>query len=404
MDVHLIQLAIPFFFLLILIELVLNRVFRTDYYDLNDSIADLSCGITQQITTVFYAAVYLSIYVAFYEHARLFTLPKTSWWVYLLCFMGVDLAYYWFHRSCHRINFFWGGHAAHHQSEEYNLTVALRQGTFSEPLALIFYLPLAILGFHPVLFFVCKELNIIYQFWIHTRMIGRLGAIEWVFNTPSHHRVHHGKNPKYIDKNHAGVFIFWDKLFGSFQPEEEEPIYGTVSAFSSWNPLWANVEHWFELYHSSRGFEHLSDKFKVWCMPPGWTPEQPNPHIPEVDASFEKFKTPLPFSLKVYVLLQFILVLVLSLAFLSLEPQLDLLVKAVSAGFLLVSMLTLSGIQSAKKWAFPLELARLNLILLTVLVWPLGLWVKCSSAFFVLLFLSWWIRAFQHQSRGLILE
>jgi len=149
------------------------------------------------------------------------------------------------------MNVGWATHIAHHQSEEYNLSVALRQGVFQGFFFNFFYLPLAFLGFPPVVYIVCSQINTIYQFWIHTRTVGKLGFLERFMHTPSHHRVHHGRDAKYIDRNHAGVFIIWDKMFGTFQEEEEEPNYGLVSPLQSWNPVWGQVHYFAKLARRS---------------------------------------------------------------------------------------------------------------------------------------------------------
>lgn len=389
MAVNLIQYAIPVFLLLIVVEMILSRVQRKDYYDFNDSLADLACGITQQLVGVFFVSAEVLLYVFFYRH-RLLSWPEHAPLLWGMSFLAVDLAYYWFHRSCHRINLLWGAHAPHHQSEEYNLTVALRQGSFSDPVSLFFYLPLAVFGIPPVVFVVCKELNIIYQFWIHTRSIGRLGWFETLFNTPSHHRVHHGKNPKYIDKNHAGVLMIWDKLFGSFEPEAEEPVYGTVTPFASWNPLWANFQHWAYLWRTSRQLEHFSDRLKLWWMPPGWLPQEPLPQIPEVQAqSFQKFRTPLPKSLKNYLLFHFLLSLALALTFLLLEPGLSWPVKSGAVVLLLFGLLNISGLQEGRKWAWPAEILRLFLLLPITWALPIPIWLQVPLILLVLGNLGW---------------
>lgn len=352
-SVQLIKFAIPFFFLLIAIEVIYSVWKRKGHYDLHDSIADLSCGILQQVGGFFMAFLYIGAYLFFYE-LRFWTLPN-HWLTWVGCFLAVDLAYYWFHRCAHRINLLWGGHAPHHQSEEYNLTVALRQGFFSEPIAALFYLPLALLGFHPLLFVVCHELNTIYQFWIHTRAIGKLGLLERFLNTPSHHRVHHGVNPQYIDRNHAGVLIVWDKIFGSFEEEREEPVYGVVKPLHSWNPIQANLEHWQYLWRTAASLPRWQDRLLIWGMPPGWLPEQAIPEIPAVNAAeFVKYRTSQSKGLSIYLFVQFISTLAIALYLLERNPGLDFVNLALALGVAL-GLISVSGLQEGKAWAFPLE-------------------------------------------------
>jgi alkylglycerol monooxygenase len=194
-------------------------------------------------------------------------LPLT--WVFALI-LG-DFIYYWWHRASHRINFMWAGHVIHHQSEEYNLSTALRQSWITQVTAAIFFLPMAVIGIPFEVYFGAVSLNLLYQFWIHTRVIKKMGPFEWVFNTPSHHRVHHGVNPEYLDKNYAGILIIWDRMFGTFIEEEAEVIYGTVKPIQTWNPIRNNLEYWMELGRRSvaekRGFVA---RIKHWFAPPEW--------------------------------------------------------------------------------------------------------------------------------------
>ena len=272
MKVDYIALSIPVFFLLIALELGYTFYKKYRFYRLNDSISNLSQGIGSQLVGIFLKTITFFGYLYIYEHWRLNTFSNTLWtWVFL--FIGVDFFYYWFHRKSHQINALWAAHIVHHQSEEYNLTVALRQSWFQSGFAWVFYLPLAFAGFEPLMFLTISSFNTLYQFWIHTRVIGKMGLLEWIFNTPSHHRVHHGSNPKYIDKNHGGTLIIWDRMFGTFQDEEEEVIYGITHPLSSWNPVWANIHYWVDLFNASKTAPTFSDKVNVFIKSPGWFPE-----------------------------------------------------------------------------------------------------------------------------------
>ncbi len=192
------------------------RLVERDVYRLADSVTDLSCGILQQVVEVFLKTALFAGYAWLFAAHRLFDVPMDAAWAWAACFVGQDFLYYWFHRWSHEVGAGWAAHVVHHQSEEYNLTVALRQGALQPAFSWVFYLPLAVLGFPPAMFLAVSSFNTLYQFWIHTRLIGRLGPLEWVLNTPSHHRVHHGRNPRYIDRNHGGTLIVWDRLFGTF--------------------------------------------------------------------------------------------------------------------------------------------------------------------------------------------
>ncbi|MEQ1508388.1 MAG: sterol desaturase family protein, partial [Myxococcota bacterium] len=263
-----IAVAIPVFFVCIGIEAGIARWRGRDVYRFDDAIVDLSCGIVQQVTVVFLKLVAIGAYVAVYDRFRVATLPDGSVWTHVLAFLGVDLGYYAWHRFTHEVNVGWATHVVHHQSEEYNLAVALRQSVTSVLSSWPFQVPLALLGVSPLVLFTHAALNTLYQFWIHTELVGKLGPIEWVMNTPSHHRVHHAINPRYLDKNYAGVLIVWDRLFGTFEPETEPPVYGTVVPLGSFDPLWANVAYLWALVVDTARAPTWRDRVKVWTGRP----------------------------------------------------------------------------------------------------------------------------------------
>ena len=269
----LISLSIPIFFLLIGVELIVSRVRGRGLYRLHDSLTDLGTGIINQVISVFTAGALLGLYWLTWEHLRLLEIPRGAWWGWVLAVVGVDLGYYWFHRMSHEHNVLWVTHVVHHQSEDYNFSVALRQGAV-EPLATwLFYQPLALLGVHPLVFATVSALNTLYQFWVHTQAVDRLGPLEAVLNTPSHHRVHHGCDPRYLDRNYGGMFIVWDRLFGTYQVEEEPPTYGVVKQLASWNPVWANLEHPLRLVRAMRG-RGVRGALRLWWEPPAALPSE----------------------------------------------------------------------------------------------------------------------------------
>ena len=311
MNLNPIVLSIPIFFILIGIELLIERFTHKDLYRFPDAIANISCGITSQLSGLFLTFLGIGVYTILFEQFAFFTLQPT-WYYWLVLFLLVDLAYYWGHRMSHEVNLFWGGHVVHHQSEEYNLSVALRQSSLQTVWTFAFNLPIALLGFDPVHFILISAFNTLYQFWIHTETIGKMGWFEYIFNTPSHHRVHHGRNPKYIDKNHAGSLIIWDKMFGTFQAEEEKPTYGITKPINSWNAVYANVSHYVEMSKDLKRIPSWSDKIKYLFMKPGWLPPSLGGYraAPEVDRSvYKKYETPAPMLLNLYVLFQFVLCL-----------------------------------------------------------------------------------------------
>jgi sterol desaturase/sphingolipid hydroxylase (fatty acid hydroxylase superfamily) len=198
-----------------------------------DAAASLSGGIGLLVIDLAWKVVALAVMRKIYEH-RIADLGALGWAALIV---ADDFCYYWYHRVGHEIRFFWAGHVAHHSSERYYLATALRQSWTAPMLGLAFWLPLPLLGFAPVNVLMMKSFSLLYQYWIHTETIGKLGPIEWIMNTPSHHRVHHGSNPEYIDKNYAGIFIVWDRLFGTFEPERAKVVYGLTTNIGTYNPV-----------------------------------------------------------------------------------------------------------------------------------------------------------------------
>jgi sterol desaturase/sphingolipid hydroxylase (fatty acid hydroxylase superfamily) len=358
MEAKYIAAAIPLFFLLIGLELLLAR----RVYSFPDAINNLACGVGQQVIGVLHHSVPVLLYGAIYERLRLFTVPAGSATGWIGALFGVDLCYYAFHRAAHRVNFLWAGHAAHHQSEEYNFSVALRQSWFVQFVGFAFYLPLALIGFPPVMYFSMVTVMTLYQFWIHTRLIGRLGPLEWVLNTPSHHRVHHGIDPEYLDRNYGGILIVWDRLFGTFRREAQEPVYGTVTPLSSWNPLWANIEVWKRIGRIARDARRRGDKLTVWFRPPEWRPGGALP-IPTVSrASQRKYATASSRRVDAWVAANFALVLFGLTVLLLHQKRLAPSAVWALALWILWSLSSMPGLFERRPWAVPMEVARMTVL------------------------------------------
>jgi sterol desaturase/sphingolipid hydroxylase (fatty acid hydroxylase superfamily) len=362
MDARAIALAVPLFFIGIGIELAVARRRRLAAYAFADSIGSLACGIGQQALAVLAVdGVKIGAYALIHAHLRVTTIAP-SWWSWLVLLFAVDLGYWLYHWASHRVNFFWATHSVHHQSEEYNLSTALRQSWFSSLTSWIFYAPIAIAGFPTAMFVAMTTINTLYQFWIHTRLVGRLGVLEWFLNTPSHHRVHHGTDPRYLDKNYAGIFIIWDKLFGTFTPERGEPVYGTVKPLASWNALWANLEPFERLLHMSRHARRWRDKLFVWLAPPEWRPADLGGPVvpPEVDrATQAKYETRVTRATGLYVSAWFAVVAgVLSLA-LWYGDHLSLTVRAAITAWVIATLAVWGGLLEERRWAVAVECARL---------------------------------------------
>ena len=271
---QIIVLATPVFLALIALEWWVGRRRGRDTYRLHDAMASIGLGMVSQLAGVIAKLGGMGIYVLVWEHLALWRLPLQSAWVWLGALLLYDLAYYWHHRLGHRVALLWAAHAVHHQSEDYNLSTALRQTGSGWLLGWLFYLPLAVLGFPPVVTATVALIDLLYQYWVHTQQIGRLGWFDRWFCSPSNHRVHHAVNDAYVDRNYGGILMVWDRLFGTFVEErDDEPcVYGTRTPLRSWNPLWANLQVYAELAHDSWHARAWSDKLRVWLRPPGWRP------------------------------------------------------------------------------------------------------------------------------------
>lgn len=271
---QIIVLATPVFLVLIVIEFAVGIKRGNNTYRLNDAVNSIGLGVMSQIMGVFTKLLTLGIYTAVYASAALWQLPVGELWVWLVGLLLYDFLYYWHHRFGHTCALFWASHVVHHQSEDYNLSTALRQTSSGWLAGWVFYLPMAVLGFPPLVFGVVALIDLLYQYWVHTQQIGKLGWFDRVFCSPSNHRVHHAVNDEYLDKNYGGILIVWDRLFGSFKEEDERnpPVYGTRSPLRSWNPLWANLQVYADLASDSWRARNWADKCRVWLRPPGWRP------------------------------------------------------------------------------------------------------------------------------------
>jgi alkylglycerol monooxygenase len=411
--------SIPLFFALIGLELGVSRLRGRATYRLSDSISDLSLGILSQLTGLFITLMTYALFAwvsANLSIQRFLPVPAwpsgspwssaagfTSWAV---VFLLVDLCYYWSHRLSHRVHILWAGHVVHHSSEEYNLTVALRQSSLHGLFTWAFYMPLALLGVPWVMFAVCHGLNLIYQFWIHTREVGRLGPLEGFMNTPSHHRVHHGVNPKYQDKNYAGVFIIWDRMFGTFTPEEEEPVYGITVPLRTWNPLWANVHVFVDIARQAARTARWRDRLGVIFGPPAWRPADLGGPvtIPEVSpATFEKYDPEPSSAVKWYALVQFVAALLGTLAALKAAESLPAWQLAVVVFYVALSLSNLGSLLENASWVRAMEVARLVTLIAAASILLFGVprfdpRVVAGTGLFGIVSLGWFLKVSRLES------
>ena len=356
--------AIPFFFVLIGLELLVDRWRGVSTYRLADSINSLSAGVLSQVSGLLTKGLGLLTYGFAVQHLALFELSAQQTWVWVLAFVLYDFCYYWNHRLGHERNVLWAAHSVHHQSEDYNLSTALRQTSSGFLFGWIFYLPLAVLGVPLLVFLTVGALNLLYQFWVHTRHVPKLGWYEWAFVTPSNHRAHHAQNAIYMDRNYGGVFILWDRLFGTFQEElDEEPvIFGVTTPLASWNPLWANLQFYVQLWRDAARAASWWDKLRIWFMPTGWRPADVEAKYPLSKpelSQFVKFEVPLSAGQKVYAGVQFALYLVGGTYLLAISASLTLGLLIASWVWVAFGLYSLGVWLENRPWARLLEVLRL---------------------------------------------
>jgi alkylglycerol monooxygenase len=292
---QIIVLATPVFFLLIAVEFAVGRVRARrgtghDTYRLADAVNSIGLGMLSQISAVLTGLLRIGIYTAVYAAVALFAQEAarefwTTWYGWLLALVFYDLCYYWLHRMGHESAVLWAAHVVHHQSQHYNLSTALRQTSSGALFGWVFYLPMAVAGVPPLVFGVVALVDLLYQFWVHTEQVGKLGWFDRWFCSPSNHRVHHAVNDRYLDRNYGGILIVWDRMFGTFREEDERCVYGTRGELRSWDPLWANAEVYWALAKDSWHARSWADKLRVWLKPPGWRPADVAARFPK--ASFD---------------------------------------------------------------------------------------------------------------------
>ena len=270
-----ITFAVPVFLLLIVIEYCYGKYKGKNTYRLNDTFTSLSLGMISRYPTMLNLGMQslIFVYISKYLNVGLLSVKNPLTWV--IAFLLYDLSYYWMHRMHHEIKILWATHSVHHHGEDYNLATALRQTSTGWLWKWIFYLPMIILGIPGEVFITVAGINLVYQFWVHTEHIGHLGVLEKIFITPMNHGIHHAKNKEYIDANYGGVFIIWDRMFGTYTARmpDVEPVYGTVSALQSWNPIWANFQIFTTMVKDTIKTKKYSDKVKVWFSKTHWRPE-----------------------------------------------------------------------------------------------------------------------------------
>jgi alkylglycerol monooxygenase len=356
--------ALPIFAGAVIVEILLarRRGRARELYSLGTAISDIGSGAVFQAAEVLLTLLTFGLYALLYEHLRLVTWPEGSPWPWVIGLLGVDFLYYWWHRISHVVNVMWAVHGVHHQSEDYNLAVALRQPLLEPITWFLFASVLALLGVPLLVMVVSFGLNLFYQFWIHTQLVGKLPRpIEAVLNTPSHHRVHHGVDAEYLDRNYGGVLVIWDRLFGTFQPEQKAPIYGTTIPLRSYNPLWGNWQHFHRCWRLCRLAPRLRDKLWVWLAHPAWLPQGvAEPDEKPDRTQYRKYRPSVRGRTAWYLLVNLAVVLALAGPFVYLGHGLPRVQIVAGAAVLILAHVAFNAIVEGKPWAAALDWLRIG--------------------------------------------
>jgi alkylglycerol monooxygenase len=373
-----VEVAVPFFILAMAVEFLYGKFIGKQTYRLNDTINSLQLGVLSRLNDLLKLGFASIVFGAAAKWLGLPQWSMNSAWQWVAAFVAYDFCYYWKHRFGHEWRILWASHVAHHQSEEFNLSTALRQ-TGTDYLGFVFYIPLFLAGVPAAVVVTVGSLNLIYQFWVHTEHIRRLGPLEWILITPSNHRVHHARNPEYIDRNYGGVFILWDRMFGTYKDEMPEvPCeYGITHGLKSWNPLWANFHFWWQTAQISWRTRRWRDKVRVWFMRPGWFPADLEAEATARCAAKPapgKFDPPMSMYSKTYVFVQFWLLTAGSLWLLAASESLPRSFVLVSFFWFCASLYVQGVWLEARRQGQILEWVRLGVTLTLALIghqlWP----------------------------------
>jgi sterol desaturase/sphingolipid hydroxylase (fatty acid hydroxylase superfamily) len=333
--------AIPVFAITILIEMAVAWWRRARIYDLADAITSLQLGVLSQVSGLALKVLALGIYTLVYNRAHLFDWSMRAAPSWILALLFYDFCYYWHHRLSHEVGLLWAAHVVHHSSEYYNLTTALRQTSTGPLFGWIFYLPMAILGVPPIMFVTVGLIDLLYQYWVHTELVGKLGWFDRVIVSPSNHRVHHGQNDYCIDRNYGGILIIWDRLFGSFVEERDgEPIcYGIRKPLHSFNPVWGNLHHYADMWRDMAHAQGTRAKLGAWFAPPGGWQTGPLPHFEP--QRFARYASRASNRRKGFAVLGYLVITMAAIGLLASEARMTRVGLLLAAGSIVLSTITI---------------------------------------------------------------
>ncbi len=357
MDTKYLAFVVPAFFLFVGIEYVVALQKRKkNVFKFDSSITNISVGIAERLINLFISYSFYGMFMYVYEHYALFSIPN-HWIVWILLLLATDFVWYWYHRLGHEINLFWGAHIVHHQSEEFNYTVSARVTTIQAFIRNIFWCILPLIGFHPALIIAVSVIHAGYSFFTHTQLIGKLGWMEYILITPSHHRVHHASNEKYINKNYGDLFVFWDKLFGTFQKEEEEPVYGLTHPLKSQSFIWQHFHYYLEMLAAIKREVTFRNIVRVIFGPPELLDQSIRPSL-EKKILPERGNVVLTTRFRIYLIAQIAFSLLLLFLITYFYHQIGPVEKITGIIFILITLVNCGALLEQRKWIFHLEYIR----------------------------------------------
>lgn len=353
--------AIPAFFLFLFMEYLLSiRKKKPELFKYESSVSNLSIGIAERLLNLFISASFFSLFSWIYDNYAIFNIPNV-WWVWILLLLFTDLVWYWYHRLGHEVNLFWAAHIVHHQSEEFNFSVAARITVFQAMTRNIFWCLIPLIGFHPNMVITILIVHGAYSFFTHTQLIGKLGWLEHILITPSLHGVHHASDEKYLDKNYGDIFTFWDKLFGTFQKEEEAPKYGLTHPVKSYSFLWQHFHYYLEIIEACKRTLSVKDKLRIVFGSPALLDQDIRPAL-EKKFLQHKSRSQYRFKFKNYLNIQLIITVILLTLLTAFYTQTGLDDQLFALFFILITLINCGALMEQRKWIYDLECIRLILV------------------------------------------
>lgn len=376
-EINYLAFAIPGFFIFLFLEYLLAvKLKKPDIFKYESAVANVSVGIAERLLNLFIAASFFSLYNWIYTNYAVFDIPD-HWWVWVLLILSTDLVWYWYHRLGHEVNFFWAAHIVHHQSEEFNLSVSARITVFQAVIRNIFWCVLPFAGFRPEMVITILIVHGGYSFFTHTQLIGRIKWLEYVLITPSLHGVHHASDEKYLDKNYGDVFVFWDKLFGTFQAEEEHPKYGLTHPVNSYSFLWQHFHYYLELIEACKRVTGYRNKMKIVFGGPAMLDQEIRPYL-EKKFLQHKRSSRYRFKFKVYLNIQISLSVLLLMVITAAYAYTGIDDRIFITSFILLTLINCGALLEQRKWIFYLECIRFILLI------SYGFWKLDIFAFVIL--------------------